>query len=145
MRAAFYGVVVAMALRGLTVPVHAEGALAVGLPNGDPANGFVYSIETNKPRGEARSAAMRSCKGVDVRDTSRARADCKIIETFNNECASIAHNGDRNTPSTAVGWGIGPDPETADNRAMTQCKTMRRGRGRACKLDGESVCDGNAR
>jgi len=54
-------------------------------------------------------------------------------------------NGDANTPSTAVGWGFGPDRDAANRRAMEMCETMRRGAGRPCRLDGEPLCDGKAK
>lgn len=124
----------------------AEGALAVGLPNDDPQKGFVYGITVDKPSAEeAQRSAMSECKGVDVRDTSRAKQACKIIETFRNQCANAAFNGDRNTVSTAVGWGIGPDSATANNRALVMCNTVRKGTGRPCVVDGDPVCDGDAK
>ena len=129
-----------------TGTARAEGAIAVGLPSDDPKNGFVYGIVTDKATVEdARSGAMSECKGVDVRDTSRAKQACKIIETFRNQCANAAYNGDRNTVSTAVGWGVGPDTATANSRAMAMCNTVRKGTGRPCQLDGDPVCDGDAK
>lgn len=124
----------------------AEGGLAVGLPNDDPGNGFVYGISVNKPSAaEAESSAIQLCRGADIRDTSRARAACKLIETFHDQCANAAFNGDPNTPSTAVGWGIGPDSATANSRAMAQCNTVRKGSGKACHPDGNPACDGTAK
>jgi hypothetical protein len=124
---------------------YAEGALAVGLPSNSPRNGFAYGVAFNQTVDEAPSKALSDCRGVDVRDTSKARAACKVIETFRNQCVNISLNGDRNTPSSAVGWGIGPDTATANSRAQTMCETMRAGKGRECHLDGEPVCDGDAK
>jgi len=142
--------VVASAIFGLGISIwshssFAEGALAVGLPNGDPRNGFTYGATVNRSPEEARSVALNDCRGTEVRDTSKAKAACKIIETFRDQCINAAFNGDAQTVSTAVGWGVGPDSETANNRAMTMCEIMRRGNGRPCKLDGEPACDGSAR
>ena len=124
----------------------AEGALAVGLPNGDPKNGFVVGYSHDEATAEiARSEALKNCRGADIKRTDKARAACKIIETFRDQCANDAINGDRNTPSTAVGWAVGPDSETTNARAVTMCETMRRGNGRACQPDGDPVCDGAAK
>jgi len=124
----------------------AEGALAIGLPNGDPHNGFVVGIAVNKATAAAaREGAMTQCRDDEIPNTARARADCKIIEVFRNQCVNAAVNGDKTgNPSTAVGWGVGPDSATADSRAMAVCELMRRGRGRPCRPDGEPVCDGDA-
>jgi uncharacterized protein DUF4189 len=123
----------------------ADGALAIGLPGGDPRNGFVAGLDVNMPADRARAEALKDCRGVDVQRTNRARSQCKIVETFQNQCANTAFNGDRETPSTGVGWGVGPDSATADRRALAMCENMRSGRGRPCKPDGEPFCDGDAK
>jgi hypothetical protein len=124
----------------------AEGALAIGLPDGNPRNGFVMGAATNRTTAaEARSQALAECRGSDVRDTSKARAQCKVVETFHDQCTNDAFNGDANTPSTAVGWAVGPDSETTNQRAMTMCETMRQGRGRPCHPVGDPICDGSAK
>jgi len=130
---------------GVARPSLADGALAIGLPNGNPGNGYVVGAEINKSPEEARAAALKDCRGVDVKRTDRARAACRIVETFRNQCAQDAFNGDRETPSTGVGWGVGPDSATANSRALAMCETMRSGRGRPCKPDGEPLCDGDAK
>ncbi len=124
----------------------AEGALATGLPNGDPHNGFVVGVAKNEATAEeARSKALQDCQGSDIKRTDKARSACKIVETFHDQCANDAINGDRDTLSTAVGWAVGPDSETTNARAMTMCETMRRGRGKDCHPDGEPICDGKAK
>lgn len=124
----------------------AEGALAIGLINGDPQKGFVVGIAKNEARPDAaRAKALEDCRSSDIKRTDRARSACKIVETFRDQCANDAINGDRGTTSTAVGWAVGPDTETTNARAMTMCETMRRGRGKECHPDGEPICDGTAR
>ena len=127
------------------VSSQADGVLAVGLPAGNPRNGFAYGMTVDRTADEAASKALTDCKGVDVRDTSKARAACKVIDRFRDECGNVALNGDRNTVSTAVGWGFGPDRETANKRAQTMCETLRGGNGRPCHLDGDELCDGTAK
>ena len=121
---------------------YAEGALAVGMPGNDPSNGFRYASNSDKSREDAKDDAMARCRASKFPNTGKA---CRIIEIFHNECVAVAFNGNLNTPSTAVGWGIAPDSQTANDRAQTMCETMRHGRGRECKLDGDATCDGDAR
>lgn len=124
----------------------AEGALAIGLINGDPSKGFVVGVShDDATTQDAQSKALQDCQGSDIKRTDQARAACRIVETFRDQCANDAINGDRDTPSTAVGWAIGPDSATTNARAMTMCETMRRGKGKACHPDGEAVCDGKAK
>jgi hypothetical protein len=125
----------------------AEGALAIGLHNGDPHDGFVVGISRDKATPEAaREDAMSECRDNPIPKTARAKADCKIIEVFRNQCANDAINGNAtDTVPTAVGWGVGPDSATADSRAVAMCELMRRGRGRPCRADGAPICDGDAK
>jgi hypothetical protein len=123
----------------------AEGALAVGLPAAGPRKGFVYGVVWDeKTSAEAQSNALKECQSTKVNAPEAIRA-CKPIATFRNECANAGFNGDANRPSTAVGWGIGPDPEAANSRAVAMCETMRSGVGYPCHADGEAGCDGSAK
>jgi hypothetical protein len=125
----------------------AEGALAIGLHNGDPHDGFVVGISHGESTADAaREKALAECKSNPIKQTARARADCRIIEVFRNQCANDAINGNAtDTVATAVGWGIGPDSATADSRAVAMCELMRRGSGAPCHADGAPVCDGDAK
>jgi hypothetical protein len=121
----------------------AEGALAIGLPGGDPRNGFAAGYASNmKTTEEAQSYALDSCRKAT---NPRTRDACKVVGTFHDECANVAVNGDRNTPSTAVGWAFGPDSRSADSRALAICEAMRSGKGRVCQDDGAADCDGSAK
>ena len=93
---------------------------------------------------DAAKTAMSDCRGVEVKNTSKARAACKLIGTFTDKCAVAAFNGDKDTPSTAVGWAIAGDSATAISQALARCEAMRGGKGRFCKDDGP-LCDGNAK
>lgn len=145
MKARFFAFALLLPLSLRAHPAGAEGALVIGLIEGDPRKGFAYGITSNTPIGDAGSRAVRECRGVEVKNTSNARAACKLIETFRDQCASVVINGDSKTPSTAVGWGIGPDRKTAAARARTQCETMRRGQGRECRAEDDTECDGSAK
>jgi hypothetical protein len=128
----------------------AEGALAIGMVNGNPRNGYAMGASSDKATAdEARTAALSSCRDpgptASDKSTQRARSECKIIETFRNQCVQDAVNGNADITSTAVGWAVAPDSDTANSRAMTMCETMRRGAGRPCEPDGKPLCDGDAR
>jgi hypothetical protein len=124
----------------------AEGAMAIGLPENNPRNGFVVGLSHDEPTAaEARAKAMEDCRGSTIERTTRAKADCKLIETFHDQCANDAENGDHHTPSSAVGWAVGPDTDTTNRRAVQMCEIMRRGNGPPCHPDGDPVCDGTAR
>jgi hypothetical protein len=120
----------------------ADGALAVGMPDNNPRNGFRYASNSDMSPAEARSDAMARCRASKYPKTGQA---CRLIETFKNQCVAVAFNGNPTTPSTAVGWGIAQDSQTAQDRATTMCETMRGGHGRDCHLDGDATCDGDAK
>ncbi len=119
----------------------ADGALAVGMPGGDPNNGFAYFAVVNETSADAQSKALEVCRRAKNPATGRA---CKVVETFRNQCASVAFNGDSKTPSTAAGWAITAESASANRRAMEKCEEMRRGRGHECYLFEQSHCDGTA-
>jgi hypothetical protein len=124
---------------------YAEGALAVGMPNGDPKNGFKWSIMINTPG--AGSEAMKSCHAAR---SERTAAACQLIRTFQDQCVAVAVNGDPDpAPASAAGWAIAPDSVAAIDRALAQCEAMRKRRGRPCVLDGGRdralKCDGKAK
>jgi hypothetical protein len=123
----------------------ADGALAIGLPDGDPRNGFVAGLDVNMSPDEARAAALKDCRGVELKRAERARAACRIVETFRNQCANTAFNGDETTASTGVGWGVCPDSAAANSRALVMCETMRAGQWIPCHPDGVPFCDGDAK
>jgi hypothetical protein len=119
----------------------AEGALAVGMPEGDPNKGFRWSIQVNDP--DAAADAMKDCRNAR---NPRVGAACLLIGTFKDQCVAVTANGAPNAPVTAAGWAIAPDTVEATKRAMDQCKAMRKGRGKPCELDGDKavLCDGKA-
>jgi len=119
----------------------AEGALAIGIPEGNPAKGFKWDAYVSTP--DAATKAMDDCRKAR---NPRAAAACKLIATFNDQCVAITSNGEPTAPVTAAGWAIENDRVTAVNRALAQCEAMRKGRGPSCRLDGPDslLCDGNA-
>jgi len=120
----------------------AEGALAVGIPQGNPARGFKWDVRVNTP--DPAPKVMEDCRAAR---NPRTGAACKLIDTFNDQCVAVTSNGEPTAPVTAAGWAIAPDRVTAVNRALEKCESMRKGRGPACRLDGEGslLCDGDAK
>ncbi len=144
----------ALAVFGLATlwsnPGMAEGAFAIGLPTGRVEGGFVYGIEVNSETSRsAQSGAMDSCRGINRKNNvipdraSKLQAACKIVGSFKEQCAVMAHNGDQHTPATGFGWTIAPYSATAISRPVAQCDSMRQGHGLACK-DYGALCDGDA-
>jgi hypothetical protein len=145
-KAVLPGAILGLAISSWSSWSFAEGALAIGLPGSDPKNGFVVGVSHDEATAaEARVKALSDCRGSDIKNTSKARTACKLIAVFRDQCANDAINGDKDTPSTAVGWAVGPDPKTTDSRAVTMCETMRRDKGKPCHPDGEPICDGSAK
>jgi hypothetical protein len=129
------------ALAGAPV-THAEGALAVGMLEGNPAKGFKWAMEADS--SDTASKVMDECHKAR---NPRIGAACVLIGTFSDQCGAVTSNGEPHAPVTAAGWAIAPDSATATKRAMAQCEAMRKRRGPACKLDGENslLCDGTAK
>jgi hypothetical protein len=140
------GAIFALAIISWSSWSFAEGALAIGLSGNDPNNGFVVGVSHDEATAaDAQAKALADCRGSDIKNTSKARTACKLIEVFRNQCANDAINGDKDTPSTAVGWAVGPDSKTTDSRAVAMCEVMRRNKARPCHPDGEPICDGDAK
>lgn len=134
---ALLGVVVAWTSASL-----AEGALAVGMPEGNPNKGFRWSAWVNS--ADAAAKALEDCRNAR---NPKIGAACVLIGTFSDQCVAIAANAAPNVAVTGAGWAIAPDSETATKRAIAQCDMMRKGRGQPCALDGQEAlyCDGSAK
>jgi Domain of unknown function (DUF4189) len=142
---------IAIFILGLSVNwARADGALAVGLPEGSPSNGFVYGLTVKMELDKAQSGAMDICKGINRENNkipdraSRAQAACRIIKAFRDQCVAISMNGDQHTPSTGVGWSIARTSDGASNNAVNACNSMRKGRGPSCRAV-SAYCDGEAK
>jgi Domain of unknown function (DUF4189) len=129
---------------GCATPSRAAGALAVGMPEGDPSKGFRWSAYVNN--SDASSLVMKDCRASRNPATGAA---CKLVGTFRDQCVAIAVSGDPDpAPVSAAGWAIAPDSATATSRALAQCEAMRKKGGKACVLDNNNqkpLCDGKAK
>jgi hypothetical protein len=143
MRSTVFVVVVGLATALWSHAGFAEGAYAVWLLNGNPKQGYALGATADRATAaDAQSGALAECR----RQSALLKgAECKVIDTFRDACLQDAFNGDANTPSSAVGWAVGADRDTANRRSMEACERMRGGAGRPCQLDGQPICDGKAK
>ena len=148
----FSAVIFAFAVSAVfAAPVLADGALAIGVPNGNLNKGFVYGMSWDADSAVlAQTKAMSLCKGIDLTNNkvpdraSEAQAACEVVKTFSNQCVAVTMNGDQHTVATGMGYGVAPDLDAAKQQAMLTCNGMRGGKGRNCVVAGQG-CDGNAR
>ena len=97
--------------------VRAEGAYAVAIPEGGLRDGFAYGLSTNyRTREEAEQGAIAECRKQAIRfDVPESR--CKVIETFQKQCLSIAFD----RKDRWVGWAIAASREQAAADAIKKC------------------------
>lgn len=112
-------------------PVLADAALAVGLPGGNPDNGFVYGYEVNNATREgAEETAMAICQGRQIKENaipqnpSKPQKACAVVEVFHGRCVAIAMNGSQTRASSGVGWAVANTKESAKQIAIDNCKSM---------------------
>jgi hypothetical protein len=126
----------------------ADGAVAVGLPSDVARDGFAVGHQVNAPDMEtARKGAIAGCQ-KSVSASEKAKALCKVIATFQNQCFAVAIDPKDGTPG--VGWSIEESSALAAKAAVAQCRTTAgAGREEYCvvmKDRGKNIdCDGNAK
>ena len=124
-------------------PGGAEEVVAVGLPQGNPSNGFVYGYSTDATK------ALRYCRGIIKENNaipanaSKAQKACKVVATFHDQCFAVAMNGGQYKPSTGVGWAVAANSSTAKDQAIAMCAAMTRPGDAPCAVD-KFYCDGSA-
>src|ERR1051325_12010169 len=67
----------------------AEGALAVGIPDGNPARGFKWDVRVNTQ--DAATLVLDDCHHAK---NPRTGAACKLIESFDDKCVAVTSNGE---------------------------------------------------
>jgi hypothetical protein len=110
----------------------AIGAIAIGVTGDIAKDGYSLGYTVNHDTEDAaRKAALEWCS---THGSQRTRAKCRVIEVFRKQCAAEALDPKAGTPG--AGWAVGPDRETAENRALELCKASAgRSRQGFCKLD----------
>ena len=110
----------------LCSPVHAEGALAVGVAEGGPKNGYAYTLHVrNSSASEAEKLALEGCRAqAKVYGVPEDR--CRIVSSFRGRCVSVAFD----TVERAAGWALGDTSQHAVANAVAKCAE---GGARQCK------------
>ncbi len=123
--------------------VLAEGALAVGVPAGGVVRGYAIGFALNaKSEAEARKVAIIACKKTKGSNAA-AMAQCAVVVTFHNQCASSAMDPANGTPG--AGWGVADTQQAADEKALARCReTAGADRRGFCKVL-DHHCDGTAK
>ncbi|HLH87195.1 MAG TPA: DUF4189 domain-containing protein [Xanthobacteraceae bacterium] len=121
----------------------ATGAVAIGLPADVAQDGISMFIFVNaSSASEARTKAVEGCKTVG---SQTARNLCKVMATFNNQCAAEALDPKDGTPG--FGWAIADTEAEAKSMALANCRdTAGPDRQDACEVPAKGIwCDGRAR
>ena len=124
-------------------PAFAVGAIAVGL-SGNVAKNGVSAGTTGDLRtsGIARQDALYQCQRGSA-GTKAARAACRVVMTFRNQCAVIA--GDPRPGTPGFGWAVSGNSTSAASKALSNCSaTAGAARREACRV-AVVTCDGTAR
>jgi len=123
-----------------------ETFLAIGLPNGNPLNGWMYGYSSTE------QDALNYCRGVTKGtnknngilnippNASAAQKACQIVADFKNQCFAVASNGTATTAASALGWTVANGEDAAKAEAMAKCNAMRSGNVSQCILR-YSYCD----
>ena len=121
----------------------AAGAIAIGQPADVAQDGISMFIFVNaSSASEARTKAVEGCKTVG---SQTARSLCKVMATFNNQCAAEALDPKDGTPG--FGWAIADTETEAKSMALANCRdTAGPDRQDACVVpDKGTWCDGRGR
>lgn len=123
--------------------VHAAGAVAIGEPADVVKDGYAAGISYQyKTRGEADDRAMTECQAVHQAPEA-TRKLCKVMQTFENQCAVIALDPENGTPG--AGWAVADTLAGARAAAIERCmQTSPEARKKECRVTAEG-CDGKAK
>jgi hypothetical protein len=119
--------------------VNGAGAVAVGIAPGGAQRGFAYGMNSNHATAaDAQTKALDACKSAKESNAA-ARSRCRLIGTFNGQCASVAMDPKDGTPG--VGWAIAADEAAASKQALANCEaTAGPSRAGSCKVSA-TRCD----
>jgi len=105
-----------------------EEGLSAGL-----ATGTSWGYPT---QNQASQRALTECRAY--KSNPQAAQQCKIVDTFHDQCYAIAMDPDPGTPG--LGLAIANAIGAAEERAMADCKKTAGDRAKFCKMS-ESNCD----
>ena len=105
---------------------------------GPRKDGYSIGIAVNAgTEAVAQKGALAWCRN---NGSPQTRAQCKIVESFHNQCVAEANDPAPGTPG--AGWGVGPDKKAAEAKAMDMCLvTAGETRRLFCKV-AQLLCDG---
>jgi len=124
---------------------HADGAIAIGLPNDVAAEGVSSFIYVGaRTIDEAKSEAVLGCR-TKTPASSASKKLCRVFATFRNQCAAEAFDPQDGTPG--FGWAIADTLQEAKQQALANCRdTAGPDRQDKCIVPNNGFnCDGRAR
>jgi hypothetical protein len=124
-------------------PVHAVGAIAVAEPANIVEDGYAVGVASNqKTVADAERIAVEQCQSVEATPAA-TRKLCKVVRTFENQCAAGALDPKDGTPG--AGWAVAETLAIAKRDALQRCEdTAGKERRGECRVILES-CDGKAK
>jgi hypothetical protein len=117
----------------------AFGAIAVGEPANIAKRGVALGLSYSYSiKEEAEASALKYC--LNFKDApADTRALCKLVKTFDKQCAAVALDPKNGTPG--FGWAVMTNKAEAEKSAMDRCReTAGASRIKFCKLT-NSECD----
>ena len=132
-----FGVLALCAGLGWAGSAAAVGAIAFGSTGDIARDGYSIGINANSANDEdARKSAMQWCT---THGPKQAQAQCEVLLTFRNQCASEAQDPKAGTPG--FGFSLGETEEDAKRAAMAICSASAgKGRQQFCKVVA-TLCD----
>lgn len=101
----------------LASPARGEGALAVGVPEGGPKNGYAYTLHVrNQSADEAEKRAIEGCR-KQAQNYGVPENLCRIVASFRGKCVSVAFD----TQDRSAGWAVAETAPQASAEAVKQC------------------------
>jgi hypothetical protein len=98
-------------------PAYADGALAVGVSEGGPKNGYAYTMNVrNGSADSAEKAAVEGCRTQAVEYGVQPNL-CRVVASFRGRCVSVAFD----TVERAAGWALGDKKDDAIANAVKKC------------------------
>ena len=126
----------AFVVAGLTA-AHAEGAIALGVPNNIAKDGVAIGVAASMPSQSAAAAeALKQCRSADA--SVAVRSLCKVVQSFSGKCVAVAVDPRPGTPG--FGWAVTFTESGARGEAVYKCQLASGAGGNACRATG-SECD----
>jgi hypothetical protein len=107
----------AMLLAPLQAPAFAEGAIAIGVPEGGLREGFAFGWRVGATNAStAEEGALEICR-EQARKFGVPPARCRIESSFRKRCVSVAFDGKERW----AGWAVADSRDEAIANALKRC------------------------